>query len=71
MPKPIIRIVTVECRGGCGKQISTTNRSLYGLEELHKKYAGYCANCLPISERELLLLQGRGIAAQASTGDIG
>ena len=35
----------------CGKDIYTSNRSLYGLDELYAKYHGICEGCLTESER--------------------
>jgi len=60
------QLETILCRGGCGKTLTTTIRSLYGLDELHNQFAGYCENCLPISENELIRLQGEGLAKSFS-----
>ncbi len=62
------RLIVVSCRGGCGKQVTTLRRSLHGLDNLHSAYAGYCETCLPISQDELLEMQGRAIADRLTAG---
>ena len=54
-------LVLINCRGGCGKQMTSVNQSIYGLNDLHSQYAGYCSDCLPITKDQLLDKMGRGI----------
>jgi len=62
MRKNSIQFFTIPCKGGCGKEITTTNRSIHGLDVLHAKYAGYCSDCSPLNEQEIALKQGRALA---------
>ena len=63
-------LVIVDCKGGCGKKITTLRRSLHGLDELHKQYSGYCADCLPIGRDELLDAMGKGIVDVLVEGNV-
>lgn len=55
MRKPII--ATVSCRGGCGKQLASSQGRISGLTDMAQKYAAYCEDCLKretgLSAREL------------------
>lgn len=53
MSRKRIQIQTIDCRGGCGRRVTTVNRSIHGLDRLHAQYSGYCKECLPIDEKEL------------------
>lgn len=64
MARRRIEIFKCLCRGGCGKSLYTTNRSIIGADDLHRQYAGYCSDCLPIDENELLMMQGRAIVSK-------
>jgi hypothetical protein len=55
-------LVAIKCRGGCGKDVTTTRLSLHGIDDLHNKYAGFCGDCLPITNDELLHAMGLAIA---------
>ena len=39
----------------CGKPVTTTNRSILGLDNLHSQYAGICHQCMNDNERNELL----------------
>jgi hypothetical protein len=60
-------LVVVSCRGGCGKEVTTTKRSLYGLDVLHAKYFGYCSDCMPLDENELLDVMGQALVDKLSS----
>ncbi len=37
MRKNKVQFFKIQCKGGCGKEITTTNRSIHGLDSLHAK----------------------------------
>jgi hypothetical protein len=61
MRKNRIQFLKIQCKGGCGKELITTSRSIHGLDALHAKYAGYCSVCSPLNEHEIALKQGQAL----------
>lgn len=46
----------------CGKIITTTTKSILGLDNLHKEYSGICHDCLTDDEQNTMLnLMGQQI----------
>jgi hypothetical protein len=50
--KPKIQIITAPCRRGCGTQLATASRSIYGADEAKRKYELICNDCLTAEEKE-------------------
>jgi hypothetical protein len=44
----------------CGKKVAGLNRSLYGADKTHAKYAGLCAGCVTEAERRDMLAAQAG-----------
>ncbi len=49
--KAKIQVMTVSCRRGCGKKLTTLNRPVHSTAEDYRKYSGICENCLTDEER--------------------
>lgn len=61
MPKHKITILTVNCKR-CGKELSTTSRSIHGLDKLKKQYGYICQDCsTPEEKQEMIEAIGMGI----------
>jgi len=59
-----ITIETVKCKR-CGKELSTTSRSIHGLDKLKKQYGYICHDCTTPAERdEMVNAIGAGILNQ-------
>lgn len=58
----------VECRGGCGKSVTTLSRSVWKLDALHAQFSGFCAACLPVSHDELLMTMTEQLAIKLRSG---
>ena len=59
-----ITIETVNCKR-CGKSLSTTSRSIHGLDNLKAKYGYLCHNCTTSEERnEMVNAIGMGIVSK-------
>lgn len=43
-------LVVIGCRR-CGKSVTSTNKSLTGADQLWRKYAGICSDCITPSEK--------------------
>lgn len=67
MRKNRVQLFKIQCKGGCGKEITTTNRSIHGLDILHTQYAGYCSDCSPLDEHEIALKQGQALVDKLVT----
>jgi hypothetical protein len=54
MKKP--RLITIPCRRGCGKELTTLSRSMWGMDDaVRQKYQGICHDCLTRKERYAML----------------
>lgn len=61
------QMIQAECRRGCGATLHTLDRSLYGLDEIRKKYYLICAECLtPDEKEEMLNAMSNGILQKIS-----
>lgn len=45
-----IKLFQIRCKK-CGKPITTTNRSIYGAEDLKAKYGELCCDCVSVEEK--------------------
>ncbi len=50
------QLVTMSCKRGCGKTITTLSRPIYSTAEDFERYSGICENCL--TEEELADING-------------
>ena len=50
-----IEFYTLPCRRNCGKLLTTTVHSIYGLNELKRKYELICNKCLTEEEKKEML----------------
>lgn len=46
-----IALVTMKCRRGCGRSVTTLNRSISGAHEVHAELSGICEQCITPEER--------------------
>lgn len=50
------KLISIECKRGCGRSFNSLQRVKWELhEEVRKKYHGICAQCLTRDERDELL----------------
>lgn len=47
-----IQLITMSCRRGCGKQLTTTSGPIHGTKADHDRYHGICRDCLTPEEIE-------------------
>jgi Protein of unknown function (DUF2688) len=53
--KQKIEFHSAPCKRGCGKQVTTASRSMWGLGELKRKYELICSDCMTRKEHEEIL----------------
>ncbi len=56
-----IRLETTKCKR-CGKALTTTNKSLYGVDRVKEEYGSICSECMTEKEKyEMLNEQAKAI----------
>jgi hypothetical protein len=64
--KQKIEFYTEECRRGCGQLLTTSTRSILGMDDLKNKYHLICSKCLTEHEKhEMLNLMANKILRNA------
>lgn len=53
--KTKIALVTMKCRRGCGRSVTTLNRPISGAHEAHAEFSGICEHCITPEERRSMI----------------